>query len=112
MNKEDFFIKQFSNSKFIGDDGAVVPFEGQGAREEGREYFVYSTDAFFENVHFKREWMSLKQIARKAMLINISDAVVMNAVPKYALLTVAIPSSYSYGDLKELAKGFKEVAKK
>jgi len=112
MNKEDFFIKQFSNSKFIGDDGAVVPFEGQEVKKEGREYFVYSADAFFENVHFKREWMSLRQIARKAMLINISDAVVMNAVPKYALLTVAIPSSYSYGDLKELAKGFKEVAKK
>ena len=100
MNKEDFFIKQFSNSKFIGDDGAVV----------GR--FVYSQDAFFENVHFKTSWMSLKQIASKAMLVNISDAIVMNAVPKYALLTVAIPSFYTKKDLVQLASGFKKVAKK
>ncbi|MCK5111279.1 MAG: thiamine-phosphate kinase [Arcobacteraceae bacterium] len=99
MNKEDYFIKQFKNSKFIGDDGAVI----------GR--WVYSADAFFENVHFKVKWMSLKQIGMKAMLVNISDAIVMNAVPKYALLTVAIPSNFSKKDLKELASGFKKVAK-
>ncbi|AXH11663.1 thiamine-phosphate kinase [Halarcobacter bivalviorum] len=100
MNKEDFFIKQFiSNTKLIGDDGAVI----------GK--WVYSNDAFFENVHFKKEWMSLKQIARKAMLVNISDAIAMNAKPKYALLTVAIPKDYTKSDLKSLAKGFKEVAK-
>lgn len=99
-NKENYFIKQFSkNSKIIGDDGAVV---GE---------FVYSSDAFFENIHFKKEWMNLKQIARKAMLVNISDAIAMNAKPKYALLTVAIPKEYSKKDMKKLASGFLEVAK-
>jgi len=68
-------------------------------------------DAFFEGVHFKREWMSLKQIAMKSMLVNISDAIVMNAVPKYALLSVAIPPSFSTKDLDKLASGFKKIAK-
>lgn len=101
MNKEDYFINQFKSKKnnFIGDDGAVIGTS------------VYSADAFFENVHFKKEWMSLKLIAQKAMLVNISDAIAMNAVPKYALLTVAIPKSYSKEDLKELASGFKKTAK-
>ena len=99
MNKEDYFIKQFSNSKFIGDDAAVV----------GK--WSYSMDAFFENVHFKKEWMSLKQIAYKSMIVNISDAIAMNSYPKYALLTVAIPKSYSNDELKDLAKGFKKAAK-
>ncbi len=99
INKENYFIKQFSNNKYIGDDGAVVGTS------------VYSADAFFEDVHFKREWMSLKQIAIKAMLVNISDAIVMNAVPKFALLTVAIPSDFTKKDLKQLASGFKKVAK-
>jgi len=99
MNKEEFFIKQFNkNSKIIGDDGALI------------DNFVYSNDAFFENVHFKRDWFTLKQIARKSMLVNISDAIAMNAKPKYALLTVAIPKDYSKKDLKELSKGFLEVA--
>ena len=56
--------------------------------------------------------MSLKQIAAKAMLVNISDAIVMNAKPKYALLSVAIPSSFSNSDLDELASGFKKIADK
>ncbi len=55
--------------------------------------------------------MTLKQIASKAMLVNISDAIVMNAVPKYALLSVAIPSSYSKKQLKQLSLGFKKIAK-
>ena len=98
-NKENFFIKQFTKNEFIGDDGAVV----------GNQ--VFSMDAFFEDVHFKKEWMSLKQIAIKSMLVNISDAIVMNSIPKYALLTVAIPKSFTKKDLKQLASGFKKVAK-
>ena len=99
MNKEEFFIKQFSNNKIIGDDGAFI------------DGFVYSMDAFFENVHFKKEWMSLKQIAYKSMIVNISDAIVMNATPLYALLSVAIPNTYSEEDLKELSLGFKKAAR-
>ena len=97
MNKESFFIKQFNNET-IGDDGAVIG------------NIVYSMDAFFENVHFKRSWMSLYQIARKAMLVNISDAIAMNAVPKQALLTVAMPKSISPKEMEELAKGFRDTA--
>ncbi len=100
LNKESYFIKQFVKSKYIGDDGAYIG------------NYVYSMDAFFENVHFKREWMSLKQIAVKAMLVNISDAIVMNAKPKYALLSVAIPPNFTKKELKELASGFKKISKK
>ncbi len=100
INKEDFFINQFSKkSKYIGDDAAVI------------DNMVYSSDAFFENIHFKKKWFTLRQIAKKAMLVNISDAIVMNAKPKYALLSVAIPKSYTKKEIKELSKGFLEVAK-
>lgn len=99
MNVESYFIKLFSgHTRHIGDDGAVI----------GRQ--VFSNDAFCENVHFKCSWMSLRQIAYKAMLINISDAVAMNAKPQYALLSVAIPSHYSLHDLRELHAGFQKAA--
>lgn len=97
MNKEDFFISGFNSNK-IGDDGAIV------------DDWVISKDAFFENVHFKREWFSLKEIAYKAMIINISDAVAMNAEPKYVLLAVALPSSLKSKELKELNSGFNKAA--
>lgn len=98
MNKEDFFISCF-NSKKIGDDAAIV------------DGWVVSKDAFFENVHFKRRWFELDEIAYKAMIINISDSIAMNAEPKYALLAVAIPASLSRHDIKKLYSGFYRAAK-
>ncbi|WP_324170417.1 thiamine-phosphate kinase [Sulfurimonas sp.] len=95
--KESYFIAQFDN-KHIGDDGALIDNK------------VYSKDAFFQNVHFKAQWMNHYQIATKAMMINISDAIAMNAQPKYALLSVAMPKSITKEQMRELASGFKDVA--
>lgn len=97
MNKENIFINFFKSS-LNGDDGACA---GD---------FVYSTDSFFEDVHFKRDWMNLKQVAAKSMLVNISDAIAMNATPKYALLNVAIPNDFDEVMLEQLALGFLETA--
>lgn len=98
MNLENYFISRFDNTH-IGDDGAIIANT------------VYSKDAFFENVHFKTKWMSYYQIASKAMSVNISDAIAMNATPKYALLSVAMPKEISKHQMRELACGFKDVAK-
>ncbi len=100
MNAEDYFISLFSDSTtLIGDDGAIV-----GS-------LVYSKDAFFENIHFKRSWMSLEQVAYRAMMVNISDAIAMNARPLYALLAVAMPSSLNSVQMRQLSNGFKRAAK-
>ncbi|QOP41203.1 thiamine-phosphate kinase [Sulfurimonas marina] len=97
MNLENYFIAQFHN-RHIGDDGAVI----------GK--YVYSKDAFFENIHYKREWLSFYDIAKRAMLVNISDALAMGATPKYALLSIAMPKNMTRADMKNLADGFKAVA--
>jgi len=89
MDKEAYLISQLS-SKYIGDDAAVV-----GG-------MLYSADAFFEDTHFKRAWMSMAQIGRKAMLINLSDAIAMNARPRFALVTVSIPQDMSRAQIDEL----------
>jgi len=93
MDKEAFVIAQFSSAK-IGDDGAVI---GE---------WVYSKDIFAEHSHFRREWMSLAQIARKSLLVNISDAIAMNAKPRYALIGVTIPSNFTKNELKSLSSSF------
>lgn len=107
MDKEDYFIKQITNNTFIGDDGAVIK-----EKLKDNEVYIYSSDGFFQDVHFKKQWMSLKQIAIKSMLVNISDAIAMNAKAKYALITIGIPKSYSKNDLKQLSNGFKKIASK
>jgi len=97
LNLENYFIQEFT-SRYIGDDAALI-----GG-------YTYSKDAFFENVHFKTKWMSHYQIASKAMVVNISDAIAMNAKPKYALLSVAMPKSITKTQMRELASGFKDTA--
>jgi thiamine-monophosphate kinase len=96
---ESYFINQFK-SKYIGDDGAIL---------DGKSVVVQ--DAFFENIHFKREWFSLDEIAYKSVAVNVSDIYSMNATPQYGLLTVAIPKNYSKSDLQLLASGFKRAEK-
>jgi len=98
MDKEHYLISKLS-SKYIGDDAAVVGDT------------LYSMDAFFEDVHFKRKWMSLTQIGRKAMLINLSDAIAMNAEPKFALVTVSLPKDLSNDDIDELTQSMESTAK-
>jgi len=92
MDKENFTIKCFSNS-YIGDDAAVL----------GKQ--VFSKDIFAENSHFKHGWLSLEEIGYKAMIVNFSDTIVMNARPKFALLGLSLPKNFTPQQIKELSGG-------
>ncbi len=105
--KEEFFIKQF-DSRYIGDDGAALKMENVKCKIENE---IIASDSFFEDVHFKKEWMSLEDISYKASLVNISDMIVMNAKPVFAILNVGFPKSFSLKDIKNLAEGFKKAAR-
>jgi len=93
---EENVINLFYN-KYIGDDGAVI------------KDYVYSKDLFCEDIHFKKEWMSLEQIAYKAMIVNISDAIVMNSKPEFALLGLKLPKDITTNEIESLSKGFKKA---
>ena len=97
IDKEQYLIDSL-NSKYIGDDAAVIGDT------------LYSMDAFFEDVHFKREWMSMAQIGRKALLVNLSDAIAMNATPQYALVTVSLPAELTHEDIDELTQSMQSTA--
>jgi thiamine-monophosphate kinase len=97
QDKEGYLIDRL-HSAYIGDDAAVVGDT------------LYSMDAFFEDVHFKREWMSVAQIGRKAMLVNLSDAIAMNATPQYALVTVSIPKEMGYEEIDILTQSMQQTA--
>lgn len=68
----------------IGDDAAVVK------TKKGLQ--VLTTDTLVERDHFRQEWFSPKQIGMKAIEINVSDVAAMGAIPKYVLVSLALPS--------------------
>jgi len=54
--------------------------------------YIISTDLLIQNLHFFGT-ESAQDIARKALRINLSDIAAMGGVPKYYLMSLAIPNS-------------------
>jgi len=98
LDLESYWIDKIKTTH-IGDDAAVI------------ENYVYAMDAFWEDTHFKKEWMSIEQIAYKAFMVNLSDMVAMNATCKYMLLTVAFPKNVKKKLLDRLSKKLNDLAK-
>ncbi len=98
MDLEEFWIRNLKN-RYIGDDGAVI---GD---------MIYTMDAFWEGTHFKKGWMSPRQVAYKAFIVNLSDMVAMNAKALYMLLTMAFPKDISPEFIEELSKEFNRLSK-
>ena len=98
MDKEQYIFEKF-RSKLNGDDCAVI-----GER-------AYCKDLFVEDVHFRRGWLSLREIGTKAMLVNVSDMIATNARAKYALLGLALPREIGTREIDELCAGVSETAR-
>lgn len=85
----------------IGDDAAVV------SDQNGTQ--VLTTDMLVEDVDFTRA-TPLRFIARKSLVVNLSDLAAMGAAPSYALLALALPP-WALGDADELLTAYAEVAR-
>ena len=80
----------------IGDDAAVVKTKGLQ---------VLTTDCLVEGDHFRKDWFSAKQIGMKAIEINISDIAAMGAIPKYVLVSLALPKDLDVKFVEEMYQG-------
>lgn len=82
----------------IGDDAAVLPSRA------GR--CVIATDLMIEEVHFRRSWSSLSDVAWKLYAANASDMWAMGAAPTQWLFSVGWPAKPTQADAEALAEGF------
>ena len=69
-----------------GDDGAIFAPQGKDV--------VIAADVAVEDVHFKREWSSSFDIARKITAANLADICAMGGWPQYLLVTAVIPTAW------------------
>jgi len=81
----------------IGDDAAILKAGSTGS--------VLSVDAQVEGVHFKREWLSLRQLGARALASALSDLAAMGSVPRAALLSIICPAELTDQELYELIDG-------
>lgn len=83
MNKEFDFLNiissALSDNSYLGNDCAYLD-----------EYkLAISKDILVEDVHFSTSYMTPSEIARKSLLVNISDILASGAVVKYALIALS-----------------------
>ncbi len=83
----------------IGDDAAVV--------EAGTGSQVLTTDMLVEDVHFERTFVSPRDLGAKAIVVNVSDVAAMAASPRYALVSLGIPSELEAAWVIELVGGMR-----
>ncbi|MDP3012602.1 MAG: thiamine-phosphate kinase, partial [Candidatus Subteraquimicrobiales bacterium] len=87
----------------IGDDAAIVKTsEGQLA--------VLTTDILVEDVHFRLDLTSPYQLGYKSFVVNISDIAAMAALPRFALVSMALNPNTKSEFVQNLYKGMLKAA--
>ena len=89
----------------IGDDAAVV-------EPERGTLTVATTDALVEGIHFDRAFCSPADAGHKALAVNLSDLAAMGAMPRHALLSLALPGACPVSDVDAMLQSLLALAER
>lgn len=85
--------------KGIGDDAAVIKPHGSN------EYWAITTDMLLEEVDFRSEWTTPRQLGHKSIAVNLSDLAAMGVQPRFYTVSLAMPQDVSEHWIKEFYAG-------
>ena len=86
----------------IGDDCAVY-------KTAQDRVSLVTTDTMVEGVHFDLSWHPPLELGRKAASVNISDIAAMGGLPRFALLSLALATTFESQWLDAFMSGFLAV---
>jgi len=86
----------------IGDDAAA--WYGDDSIQ------LATVDSFIQDVHFSLSTASWEDLGWKAMAANLSDIAAMGGMPRYALVSLALPPHTEVDDVTALYQGMIELA--
>lgn len=101
---ESFEIENESTKRAVGDDAAVLNFEGNET--------LVATDMLVEGIHFNLAYVPLKHLGYKSVIVNLSDIYAMNAEPTQILVSIAVSNRFPVEALEELYEGMQLACKK
>jgi len=88
MMRSEFDFIQHIKKKYglnhIGDDGAVLP-------KDAETDIVITSDMLVQDIDFRIDWTTPKTLGQKALAVSLSDVGAMGAIPKWAMLSIAVP---------------------
>ncbi len=88
----------------IGDDAAA--WYGDASIQ------LATVDSLIQDVHFTLGITSWEELGWRAMAANLSDIAAMGGLPRYALVSLALPGHTEVGDVTALYKGMIELAQR
>jgi thiamine-monophosphate kinase len=86
----------------IGDDAAA--WQGHNRIE------LATTDTLVQDVHFDLDIVNWEELGWKALAVNLSDIAAMGGIPKYALLSLALPSELEVEDISKFINSMMHMA--
>jgi thiamine-monophosphate kinase len=90
----------------IGDDAAII-------RQQAGRDLVVTTDLLVEEIDFQLETTTPRLLGVKALAVSLSDIAAMGARPRYALLSIGIPSEvWNSRFVDKLYDGFFSLAER
>ncbi|MCS6991921.1 MAG: thiamine-phosphate kinase [Chitinophagales bacterium] len=102
---ERFKKKHGSTVLGVGDDAAVIRYEGE-------RQVVVTTDLLLEGIHFDLMYVPLKHLGYKAVVVNLSDVYAMNATPRQITVSIGVSNRFSVEALEELYAGIYAACRK
>ena len=95
-----------------GDERLLIGIGDDAAAWQGDDSIQLATvDSFFEGVHFTPQTTPWPDIGGKALAINLSDIAAMGGIPRYALVSLALPEDSQVEDVAALYNGMLKRAK-
>ena len=86
----------------IGDDAA--------AWQDDTSIQLATVDSFIEGIHFPPGIASWQELGWKALAVNLSDIAAMGGLPRYALVSLALPGDTEVDDVTAFYKGMLDLA--
>ena len=99
----------------LGEFGLLAELErrglAQGIEDDAAQVggLVVTQDALVEGVHFRRGWLSWRDLGWRAAAVNLSDLAASGADPLGLLVSLAVPASTRAEDVFELYEGIAET---
>ena len=88
----------------IGDDAAA--WHGESSIQ------LVTVDSFIQGVHFSLDITPWEALGWKALAVNLSDIAAMGGMPRYAVVSLAVPEHTEVEEVTALYRGMMELALK
>ena len=97
---ENIKLENRSTEKGVGDDCAVLNYGGS-------HRVLVTTDLLMEGVHFDLQYVPLRHLGYKSVIVNLSDIYAMNGTPRQITVSLALSKRFKVEDIEELYAGMR-----